>query len=184
MTGSPGISARIMEPRLEMDLPALLLSARTSRIARWWLNAVLRRAIPFNRPHGFVVTPLEGGGVRVDVPFRTLNRNHIKGLHACCLATAAEYCCGLALMGRLDAGKYRIILKSLRMEYLYQGRSAACAVFAPSVAEFEAQVMKGLRAEGSVLYAAKVPVTDKAGNLLATAEVVWQLKEWSRVRTR
>ncbi len=92
-----------------MQLAPLLQKARTSRIARWWLNGLLRWMIPFNRPHGFKVTPLQAGGIRVDIPYWRINHNHIKGIHACALATAAEYCSGLALLEKLDAKQYRLI---------------------------------------------------------------------------
>lgn len=167
-----------------MDLPALLRSARTSRAKRWWLNVVLGRAIPFNRPHGFRVVPLERGGIRVEIPFRKANRNHINGLHACCLATAAEFCSGLALMEHLDAKKYRIIMKSLRMEYHYQGKAAASAVFAPTESDIETGILTTLHTDESVLYTAEVPVHDRLSNHLATAYIIWQVKDWSLVRTK
>jgi len=167
-----------------MDLVALLRSARSSRKARWWLNLALGRAIPFNRPHGFRVVPQEAGGIRVDIPFLSVNRNHIKGLHACCLATAAEFCSGLALLEHLDDRKYRIIMKSLRMEYLFQGKGAAFAVFTPSKSDIEKHILQYLRTDEAVLYTAEVPVHDRNANHLATAYITWQVKDWSRVRTK
>lgn len=167
-----------------MDIPSLLRSARSSRITRWWLNAALGRAIPFNRPHGFRVVPQKQGGIRVDIPFLPVNRNHIKGLHACCLATAAEYCGGLALIEHLDVRKYRIIMKSLRMEYHYQGKSSAHAVFAPSPDDIERHILQFLRTDESVLYTTEVPIHDNHGNHLATGFITWQVKDWARVRTQ
>ena len=158
-----------------MDIPALLRSARSSRISRWWLNAALGRAIPFNRPHGFRVVPQAAGGIRVDIPYWRVNRNHIKGLHACCLATAAEFCCGLALMEHLDVKKYRILMKSLRMEYLYQAKATAYTVFAPSEEDVETQVLKHLADEEAALYTAELPVHDRLGNHLATAYITWRV---------
>ncbi len=167
-----------------MDISSLLRFARSSRISRWWLNAALGRAIPFNRPHGFRVVPQKHGGIRVDIPFLPVNHNHIKGLHACCLATAAEYCSGLALIEQLDARKFRIIMKSLRVEYHYQGKASAHAVFAPSADDIERHILQFLRIEGSVLYTAEVPIHDSHANHLATAYITWQVKDWASVRTQ
>ncbi|MDQ3101069.1 MAG: DUF4442 domain-containing protein, partial [Bacteroidota bacterium] len=96
-----------------MDLPGSLKKARHSAISRWWLNMLLQWSIPFNAPHGFRVVPLIEGGMRVDIPFWRVNRNHIRGIHACALATAAEMCSGLSLLEHLDPGKYRLIMRSL-----------------------------------------------------------------------
>jgi len=166
-----------------MDLLQLLEKARTSGVARWKLNAALRWMIPFNRPHGLRVTPLNTGGIRVDIPFRRANLNHIKGVHACCLATAAEYCSGLALMEHLDAKRYRIIMKSLRMDYHYQAKAAAFAQFAPGREELDRHILQPLRTDEAVLYTAQVEVRD-AEHHLATGHITWQVKEWGKVRTK
>ncbi|MGV9011780.1 MAG: DUF4442 domain-containing protein [Flavobacteriales bacterium] len=166
-----------------MNLPGLLLSARTSGFRRWVLNMGLQRMIPFNRPHGLNVVPLESGGIKVLIPFWRINQNHIRGIHACCLATAAEYCSGLALMAHLDAKSYRIIMKSLHMEYHYQAKSAASAVFSPSAEEVETNIRKVVERGEAVLYVADVPVHDDKGNHLATGRITWQVKPWESVRT-
>ena len=166
-----------------MNLPALLQEARTSAFRRWALNMGLHRMIPFNRPHGLKVVPLENGGIKVLVPFWRINQNHIRGIHACCLATAAEYCSGLALMEHLDAKSYRIIMKSLHMEYHYQAKSAASAAFAPSTEEVQTGIKQVVDKGEAALYVAEVPVHDDKGNHLATGKITWQVKPWSRVRT-
>ncbi|HRN36757.1 MAG TPA: DUF4442 domain-containing protein [Flavobacteriales bacterium] len=167
-----------------MELQRLIEHSRSSALARWWLNAVLRRMIPFNRPHGFRVVPMPSGGIRVVVPARRTNRNHIKGIHACCLATAAELCSGLALMEHLDPKHIRIIMKSLAMEYHYQAKSGAYAEYAPSAEELETRVAGPLRAGQAVLHEAEVRVCDSQGKHVATGRITWQMKPWDKVRTR
>lgn len=166
-----------------MDLRILLEKARVSSAARWKLNAGLRWMIPFNRPHGLRVTPLPTGGIRVDIPYKRANFNHIKGVHACCLATAAEFCTGLALMELLDAKRYRIIMKGLRMDYHYQAKAHAHAVFAPDPEEVQRHLIEPLRTEDAVLYTAVVELRD-AHHHLSTGHITWQVKEWSKVRTK
>ena len=167
-----------------MDLASLLHRSRTSVTSRWWLNVVLRWMIPFNRPHGFVVVPLQGGGIRVDIPYRRINRNHINGIHACCLATAAEFCSGLALMEHLDADRYRIIMKNLRMDYRFQAKAAASATLVLSPELVEEHVLQWLRRGPEVVYAAEVQLCDELGNRIATGRIEWQVKEWDKVRTQ
>ena len=128
-----------------MNLAALINAARASVVKRWLLNAMLDRMIPFNRPHGFRVEPMLKGGIKVHVPYRRINRNHIKGIHACALATAAEYCCGLALLEHLDPSRFRLIMKTLHMEYHYQARTRAFAVFDPGATAIAEQVSGPLR---------------------------------------
>lgn len=167
-----------------MEVAQLIRSARSSRVSRWLLNSVLSWMIPFNRPHGFKVVPLRSGGIRVDIPYWRINRNHIKGIHACALATAAEYCSGLALLEHLDAKKYRLIMKSLQMEYHYQAKADARAVFAPGISEVTSQVIDPLRSGEAVLYTAVVELHDVKENHLATGKITWQVKEWGSVKTR
>ncbi len=152
-------------------------------MSRLLLNALLRFKIPFNQPHGFRVEPLKEGGIKVHIPYWRINRNHIKGIHACALATAAEYCSGLALLEHLDAAKYRLIMKSLHMDYHYQAKAHAHAVFAPSEAEIVQQVIEPLKSTDAVLYTARVELHDVKTNHLATGLITWQVKDWEKVRT-
>ncbi|MCC6839173.1 MAG: DUF4442 domain-containing protein [Flavobacteriales bacterium] len=167
-----------------MDLPHLLERARTSNLHRWLLNAGLRWSIPFNRPHGFRVVPLADGGLRVDVPYKRANRNHIRGIHACCLATAAELCSGLALIGRLDPRRYRIIMGALQVEYHWQAKARAHAVFQVPGDAWKAEVLEPLQREGRAVFTAVVLLHDARGNHLATGRIHWQIKAWEQVRTR
>lgn len=167
-----------------MDLARVIRSARVSVLSRWWLNALLRWKIPFNQPHGFRVEPLPDGGVKVRIPYWRINRNHIRGIHACALATAAEYCSGLALLQHLDTTKFRLIMKSLHMDYHYQAKAAAHALFAPSAEEIAGQVIEPLRGSEAVLYTARVELHDVKENHLATGLITWQVKTWEKVRTR
>ena len=167
-----------------MDLSKLIRSSRNSGISRFWLNSILRWMIPFNQSHGFHVRPLKEGGISVLIPYWRINRNHINGIHACALATAAEYCSGLALLEHLDPKRYRLIMKTLQMDYHYQAKAEALAVFAPSASEIQAQVLQTLETNEAVLYTAVVELHDEHTNHLATGRITWQVKEWGSVRTK
>ena len=167
-----------------MELAPILAKSRNSAFTRWWMNIGLHWMVPFNRPHGFRVLPLPTGGIRVEIPNWRINRNHIKGIHACCLATAAEYCSGLALMEHLDPKRYRIIMKSFTMDYHYQAKAKAHAEFAPSASELDERIIRPLSSGEPVLYTAEVPLHDISGNHLATGRITWQIKDWGQVRTK
>ncbi len=167
-----------------MNLPLLLTKARGSALQRWWANFLLPWAIPFNRPHGFKVVPLKTGGISVEIPYWRINHNHIKGLHACALATAAEMCSGLSVLERLDPKKYRMIMRELRMQYHYQAKKRTTASCVPTAREIDEQVIAPLQAADSVDYTSTVQLNDSAGNHIATGTVTWQVKPWSKVKTK
>ncbi|MBK9177601.1 MAG: DUF4442 domain-containing protein [Flavobacteriales bacterium] len=167
-----------------MNVPRLLSRARHSRIWCWWANAMLSHVIPFNRPHGFRVVPMKEGGISVEVPYWRINRNHIKGIHACALATAAEMCSGLTVLERLDPKQYRMIMRELRMQYRYQAKRRTIASSAPTAQEIDEQVVRPLQEADSVDYTNTVVLRDSDGNHIATGTVTWQVKPWSKVRTK
>lgn len=167
-----------------MDISSMLSKARTSRLSRWWLNLLLPWSIPFNRPHGFKVVPLPAGGITVRIPNWRINRNHINGIHACALATAAEMCSGLSLLELLDPRKYRLIMRSLHVDYHYQAKQNALASCNPLATEILEQVVRPLEGQDAVDYTSTVMVNDTSGNHLATGTVTWQVKEWGKVRTK
>ncbi len=167
-----------------MHLPTLLTKARTSASWRWRLNFILPWVVPFNRPHGFKVVPLQEGGISVRIPYWRINRNHIKGIHACAIATASEMCSGLSVMEQLDPKQYRLIMRTLHMEYHYQAKQPATAKCVPTAEEIAERVVRPLASEDAVDYTSTVEVHDASGNHLATATVTWQVKQWASVRTK
>lgn len=166
-----------------MNLPALLAAARTSAWKRFLLNQGLNFTIPFNSPHGFRVEPMKAGGIRVRIPWWHVNRNHIRGMHACALATGAELCSGLSVLEHLDPKQYRLIMASLHMDYHKQAKGTALAECLPEPADIERAVIVPLRSAESVRYTSKVEVKDAQGVHVATGTIVWQVKAWSKVKT-
>lgn len=167
-----------------MNLPNLLNKARHSALQRWLLNLALPFSIPFNRPHGFKVQPLPEGGIRVHIPNWRVNHNHIRGIHACAMATAAEMCSGLSLLEHLDPKQYRLIMRSLHMEYHYQAKKRAHATCIPTVQEIRERAIDPLQTQPSIDFTSTVMLHDKAGNHLATGTITWQVKPWDKVRTK
>jgi acyl-coenzyme A thioesterase PaaI-like protein len=165
------------------DLTPLIVKARSSKIQLRWLNIILRFAIPFNRPHGFRITHIDENAISVKLPYKRANLNHIGGLHACALATLAEFSTGLLLISRLGMKSYRIILQHIEMDYHYQGKSRATAEFQIDEDWLREQVTDVLAKGDKATVACSVFIFDEQKNHLATGKVVWQIKSWKLVRT-
>lgn len=148
------------------------------------LNYGLGIFIPFNKPHGITITEITEQSIKTRIPYKRKNFNHIRGLHACALATLAEFTTGFLLVSRLDPKQFRIIMKSLAMEYHYQGKMAANANFTISDQWLRENIYIPLESSDSVVCACKTEIVDEAGNLLAEGVITWQVKAWEKVRTR
>lgn len=162
---------------------ALIEKARTSKFYLKMLNFALSRLIPFNRPHAFRIINIGKDNVKVLLPYKKVNLNHLRGLHASALATVSEFSTGLMLMYKLDSAKFRIILKNLRMEYHYQGKRNAIAHYTLTEEWMEENVYKPLQSEDATIVNCVVKVSDEKGNHLTTGHVQWQIKSWNKVKT-
>ncbi len=165
-------------------LPGLVAKARRSRFWLGVLNQLLGRLIPFNRPHGFRVAAIETDRVRTLAPYRRRNFNHVRGLHACGIATVAEFSAGLLLLTRLDPTRFRLLMAGLEVEYLYQGRSDLTAETILDQVRLEKDILEPLAATGTLVKTLETNVSDRQGNLVARARTTWQIKDWELVRTR
>ena len=166
------------------NLKLLFNRARKSPFFMWVLNQGLSRKVPFNKPHGYKVFEIGDDHLSVFLPYRKANLNHIKGIHACALATLSEFTTGLSLLRRLDAKKYRIILKSLRMEYYYQGKTGITASYTLDDEWLEKKITHPLKIEDAVTIVMEVESHDVKNNHICTGFVEWQVKDWKKVRTK
>jgi acyl-coenzyme A thioesterase PaaI-like protein len=158
--------------------------AKTSPFYRRLLNWLVSRLVPFNKPHGFQVIELDDYRLKTRIPYKKRNLNHIRGLHACALATLTEFTSGFLLVSLLDASVYRLILQRLEMDYHYQGKMDATAEFQISEEWLRTKVHEPLKANESVVVVCEVRITDVKGNHLTTGKAFWQVKNWNKVRTK
>lgn len=140
--------------------------------------------IPFNKPHGIKVHAVEENAVVTTIPNKRKNHNHIGGIHACGLATAAEFCSGLMLLRRVDAKKYRLIMQKLEVEYFYQAKKQAFARYELDTETFAKEINGPLLADGVVFHTCEILVHDSEKNHLCTVKTRWQIKSWERVKTK
>ncbi len=167
-----------------IDQAKIIEKAKRSSFYRKLLNWSLNRMVPFNRPHGLRVVGIDDYSLKVFVPYRKSNLNHIRGLHACVLATVSEFTTGFLLVSKLDASKYRLIMQRLEMDYYYQGKMDAVAEFAVSAKWFTDNIYQPLEEQDAIVVPCEVRVHDSDGNHLTTGKVLWQIKNWSKVRTK
>ncbi|MEM9857935.1 MAG: DUF4442 domain-containing protein [Bacteroidota bacterium] len=167
-----------------MDTKKLISKAQDSSFYLWLLNQGLFRMIPFNKPHRFKVVEISEDAIKVSLPYRKSNFNHIRGIHACAMATVSEFATGFLLLSRLDPKNYRIIMKMLEMDYHYQGKMDAYAAFKLTNNWLKKEVYTPLETSESIVVTCEVKIKDIEGNHLSTGKVHWQIKPWSKVKTK
>jgi acyl-coenzyme A thioesterase PaaI-like protein len=140
--------------------------------------------IPFNKPHGFKVLEISDTAIKTLIPYRRKNFNHIRGLHACAMATLSEFTTGFSLVTKLDSTKYRLIMQRLEMNYHYQGKMDATATFSITEEWMNKNIYEPLSTRDAVLVTCEVKIHDVHGNHLSTGLVHWQVKDWQKVKTK
>lgn len=167
-----------------VDHAKIIEKAKHSSIYLRLLNWSLNRMVPFNRPHGFRILAIEDYQLKTLLPYKKKNFNHIRGLHACALATLSEFTTGFLLLSRLDPAKFRLIMQRLEMDYHYQGKMEATAEFAVSEKWFQENIYDPLKIQEAIVVPCQIRIHDAKGNHLTTGKVFWQIKDWSKVRTK
>jgi hypothetical protein len=167
-----------------MNFTKIVEKAKSSGIHLAILNYSLSRMVPFNKPHGFKVLEIDDHHLKTMVPYRKSNFNHIKGIHACALATVSEFTTGFLLLTKLDPKKYRIILKSISMEYHYQAKMNAYGAFSISDKWMKKMVIEPMKTADRVEILCEIKIHDGEENHISTGLVTWQIKSWDKVKTK
>ena len=167
-----------------MNIAKIVEKAKKSGFYLKVLNIGLNRMVPFNKPHGFKIVEIGDHHLKTLVPYKKSNFNHIRGIHACALATLSEFTTGFLLLTRLDPKKYRLIMQRLSMDYHYQAKMDAYGSFDISEEWLNEQIYKPLESTDKVTVGCEVKIHDKEGNHLSTGNVSWQIKSWENVKTK
>lgn len=165
-------------------LSGLIKKAQKSSFYLWLLNVILHRVIPFNKSHGLKITAITDDGFEMTMPYWKENMNHLKGLHACGLATLCEYIAGLTLIRKAGAENYRLIMENINVQYFYQAKGDVVTVFELSDEWMENNVTKPLQTEDATYVVLESNIFDKQGNKICTGTTRWQIKKWDKVRTK
>ena len=75
-------------------------------------------------------------------------------------------------------------MQRLEMNYHYQGKMNAYAEFSISKDWLEKNIYDPLRISESVVVNCEVKIFDEQKNHLTTGNVFWQIKDWSKVKTK
>ena len=75
-------------------------------------------------------------------------------------------------------------MQRLEMDYHYQGKTDAYAEFTLSPEWFESNIYSPLKNEDATVVICEVKIIDENGNQLTTGRVHWQVKDWSKVKTK
>src|SRR6478609_11945706 len=133
------------------DPETIIEKAKTSGFYLKLLNWSLDRMVPFNKPHGFRIVEIGEHHLKTLIPYKKRNFNHIRGLHACALATISEFTTGFLLLTKLDGKKYRLIMQRLEMDYHYQGKMDALATFTISEEWLKEKIYEPLKSTEAVV---------------------------------
>ena len=166
------------------QLNTLVEKAKHSKFYLWVLNFFLLRTVPFNKPHNIKVLRIEEDGLTLSAANKRYNQNHIKGVHACLLATLCEYVSGLSLLLHLSPKEYRIILKSIHMTYHYQAKSDVFVKFNFTKEQVQSTILIPLQTEEALFKEFTVEVYDKSNNHICTGLINWQIKAWKNVKMK
>lgn len=165
-------------------LPVLTSRAKDSPLWLWVLNRALGWTIPFNRPHGFELLEIGENVIKTTASYKRANHNHVRGIHACAIATVAEFSAGFLLLTKLDPKRYRLIMSRIEVEYRYQAKER---IFSESFLTPEVlaeAIYKPLQEKDAVTITLRSDVKDFSGNEIAVASTCWQVKRWDQVRTQ
>ena len=165
-------------------LQQLFQRAKSSKLARYALNRALSNLVPFNRSHRIEISKVGDSWVQVSIPYARQNLNHLKGLHACALATACEFSTGVCLFMQLDPATYRLIMRSLEIDYFYQGKTDALATCQLTPEWIAERVQQPLSHQQEILVTTEAEAFDDQQPLLCRARISWQIKEWANLKTK
>lgn len=146
-----------------------------------FLNQALLNAIPFNKPHGFKITSLKDEECVVRLPFVRKNKNHLRTVHACAMATIGEYAAGLVLIRNFPVAENRIIMKQLEIIFFKQAKEELRGIAKFSNKNKE-EALESLAENSFCEIPMETLIYNKEEEHIATVKTTWHLKDWKKVR--
>lgn len=166
-----------------LNLYSLLQKAKSSKLSLWFLNLIVKKIVPFNKPHHVKIKTVGVDYVETIIPYRKKNLNHVKGIHACAIATVGEFAAGLAIMSQFSPLDYRVILSRLEIDYFYQAKKDLIAKAVLNNAE-KSIILETLLTDEKTLQIMTTEITDINAQKIATVKSTWQIKDWKKVKTQ
>lgn len=140
-----------------------------------WMSRLMQEVIPFNRPHRLTVEFLSDDCCQVALPFRRRNRNHVGSMHACAMATAAEYASGLCVLSAFGVGEVRLVMANLQIQFSRRAHGN-CVAKAQLPGHVLRDVRMKLKQQGRCAFDLRSVVRDAQGEEVAEAQITWHLK--------
>ena len=136
----------------------------------------LSMAVPFAGYLGLDITEVSAGEATVVLPRKAELNNHVGSQHAGALFTAAETASGAAFVGAFAVrmGDVTPLARSAEIDYV---KIANGAITAKATLGIDAaKAIATLDEEGKVEFPCEVELTDKDGDVVATATVHWHVR--------
>jgi acyl-coenzyme A thioesterase PaaI-like protein len=130
-------------------------------------SLLLGRVVPFAGRAGIVVREMSSERVVVHIPNARPAQNHIRGVHACAMALAAESATGY-VVGMTVPDSAIPLVKSLKLDYVRRckGGITATATLSP-------EDVQRIRTEAKGSVTVPVSLVDDAGGEPVVCEAVW-----------
>ncbi|EKD77652.1 MAG: hypothetical protein ACD_42C00245G0006 [uncultured bacterium] len=164
-------------------LSNLIQKSRDSKKHLWLLNRLMNHTVKFNKPHGFQVVKIADDYVQTVAPYHKKNFNHVRGIHACAIATVGELAAGLMLMYHFSPTDYRIIMSNIQIDYHYQAKKNITATATVS-ADDKNNILSQLQNDHKTTHTVTTEIKDDDHHAIATVKSTWQIKSWDAVQTR
>lgn len=165
------------------NLHALLQKSRSNPRYLWLLNLVVQHIVPFNKPHAIKIKTIGNNFVETTISYSKKNFNHVKGIHACAIATIGEFSAGLTLMCQFSPRAYRIILSRLEIDYLYQAKKPLIAKAILTEADNN-NILQTLSSQEKTSQTLITEIIDTDQQKIAFVKSTWQIKDWKKVKTK
>ena len=165
------------------NIHALIKKAQYSKKHLWLLNFTMNHAVKFNKPHSFKITEIGEQHVTTFAPYCKKNWNHVRGVHACAIATVGELAAGLVLMKTFAPKNYRVIMSSIHIDYHYQAKKDITAKATLPV-EAQKNILQALTQNDKILQSITADIVDADNTSIATVQSTWQIKDWKKVHTK
>lgn len=143
------------------------------------LQRIFKLGIPFNKPHGISFISLTNNSSCMKMENKRMNHNHLGGIHACAIATIGEFTAGILLSKNFQMSKYRVIMKTIHVDYHKQARTNILSKSEISTKEIH-NLLKGISLNSKAEVDLKTEIYDANKLLVATVCTTWQLKDWDK----
>lgn len=140
------------------------------------LKAMLEQAVPFIRRIGLEIKSLGDHKVRVELPFRDENANHVGTAHAGVIFTVGETAGAALAASCFDMGKLMIVVRGAKVSYRkpIRGLLTCTGEIDPAAARAASEKVER---EGKVNFPVQLKMTNEKGEPAVELEFEYHLRK-------